>query len=87
MTAWSENLTESGECVCGAQVPRLLTAREVSRRLGVPTSTVYGLAREGRIGGVVRVGRSVRFEPEALERWIDGGGQALPGGWRMEPTL
>jgi excisionase family DNA binding protein len=64
---------------------RLLQVPEVARRLSVPESTVYDMARQNRIGGVVRVGRRVRFDPIELERWIRSGGQALPGGWRREP--
>lgn len=63
----------------------LLTAPEVAERLKVRTDRVYELAKQGAIAGVVRVGRQVRFEPDALDRWIAAGGQALAGGWRREP--
>jgi excisionase family DNA binding protein len=34
----------------------------------------------------VRVGRQVLLSPDLLERWIEEGGTALPGGWRKEPS-
>lgn len=33
-------------------------------------------------GVVVRIGRRVLFDEDALAEWIKGGGAALPGGWR-----
>ncbi|WP_029423471.1 helix-turn-helix domain-containing protein [Alicyclobacillus macrosporangiidus] len=62
---------------------RLLTAQEVSKILGFKEHAVYRMAREG-ILPVVHIGRSIRFDPEKLRAWIDGGGKALPGGWRKE---
>lgn len=61
---------------------RLLKVPEVARRLGISVSAVYEAARQNRIGGLVRVGRCVRFDSERFEDWLDKGGQALPGGWR-----
>jgi excisionase family DNA binding protein len=63
---------------------KLLTAEAVAERLDVPKSTVYEAARQNRIGGVVRLGRVLRFDPEKFEHWLESGGQALPGGWRQE---
>ena len=54
--------------------PRLLSAADVAKRLSLPKSRVYTLAREGGIGGVVRIGSQVRFEVGALEAWIRAGG-------------
>lgn len=67
-------------------VHKLLTVDAVAQRLDVPRSTVYEAARQNRIGGVVRLGRIVRFEPERFEAWLASGGQALPGGWRQEAS-
>lgn len=63
---------------------KLMTAQAIAERLGVPKSTVYEGARQNRIGGVVRVGRLVRFDPARFEAWLAGGGQALEGGWRQQ---
>jgi excisionase family DNA binding protein len=48
---------------------RLLTAAQVAERLQVKTSWVHRAAREGTIP-VVRLGRWVRFDPDALDRWL-----------------
>lgn len=53
----------------------LLSVTEVALMLGMPVSTVYDLVRQGRIGGVVRLGRRIRFEERKLYEWIDAGGQ------------
>lgn len=67
-------------------VRKLLTVDDVADHLGVPKSTVYEAVRQNRIGGIVRIGRMVRFDPDKLEAWIEAGGQALPGGWKQEAT-
>jgi excisionase family DNA binding protein len=46
----------------------LLTADELAERWRVPVGHVYRLAREGRIPAV-RLGRYVRFHPDAVERF------------------
>ena len=65
---------------------KLITAEAVAERLDVPKSTVYEAARQNRIGGVVRLGRVLRFDPDKLETWLASGGEALPGGWRQEAS-
>ena len=49
----------------------LLRVREVAVRLGVELSTIYTWVQEGRIPFVRLGGRSVRFDPQTLEGWID----------------
>ena len=57
---------------------RLLEADEVRDELRLSsTAAVYRLARERKIGGVVRMGRLVRFDPDGLREWIRGGGTQL----------
>jgi excisionase family DNA binding protein len=51
----------------------LVTARVVADRLGVSTHRVYELVRTGQLPSV-RLGRSVRIDPVALEGFIAGGG-------------
>jgi excisionase family DNA binding protein len=52
----------------------LVTVREVARRCGLSEGRVYRLVREGRFP-VVRIGPgTVRFDPEAVERFIAAGG-------------
>jgi excisionase family DNA binding protein len=50
---------------------QLLTADELAVRWQVPAAHVYRLARDGRIP-VVRLGRYVRFRPDAIERFESG---------------
>jgi excisionase family DNA binding protein len=54
----------------------LLDVEGLARRLGVSVRFVRRLVEERRIP-YVKVGRFVRFDPVAVERWIDGA--------RMEP--
>lgn len=62
----------------GVQVPekngaadRLLSAEEVSQKLGVPVSTLY-IWRHRKTGPpALRVGRYLRYRPGSLDRWIE----------------
>lgn len=49
---------------------------KVARILGTTEARVYQLARDKVLppGVVVRIGRQVRFDCDALLRWIQGGG-------------
>ena len=49
----------------------LLTPEEVAAMLRVARKTVITMAREERIP-CIRIGRFVRFDPDAIRRWIDG---------------
>jgi len=55
----------------------LLTIPEVAQRLRVREARAYELARN-KVIPVVYVGRQVRVDEAALQRWIAQGGQALP---------
>lgn len=57
--------------------PPLHTVSQAARRLGVRPHRVYELIRENQIPGVVRLGRQVRIDPEALEEFIRNGGHAV----------
>jgi excisionase family DNA binding protein len=62
-------------------VHELLDAEEAGKLLNVPKSWVLAEARAGRIPHV-RLGRYVRFEPDALRAWWRGrrrGPPPLPG--------
>ena len=48
----------------------LLTAGQVAKLLGVPTSWVYEQSRRGRIP-TVTLGRYRRYRAEAIDEWID----------------
>jgi excisionase family DNA binding protein len=69
-------------------MPTLIRAREAAITLNVSEVRVRQMARDGILpaGVVVKLGRSLRFNLEALEAWCKAGGQALPGGWRRRPA-
>jgi excisionase family DNA binding protein len=46
----------------------------LARRLNVSRHRAYELMRERRVPGVVRIGRQLRIDPEAVEAWIQDGG-------------
>lgn len=54
---------------------RFLKVPDVAELMDVPASTVYDLARQKRIGGIVKFGRHIRFDKEKLERWLEQGGE------------
>ena len=55
---------------------RYLKVLDVAALMDVPTSTVYDLARQKRIGGMVRFGRHIRFDRDKLEQWLEAGGES-----------
>jgi len=65
------------------ELKRLYRVPEVARILDTSEQRVYEMAREGVLP-VVRMGRQVRIDRLALERFIEGGGQAYPGGWKIK---
>jgi len=67
-----------------AAAPVLLHAPEASRITGIPTARLYSLARAGLVPHT-RLGRSVRFDCDALIAFLRNGGRAYPGGWRRQP--
>lgn len=65
------------------KLTKLMAVEEVADILGVKVHRVYQLARADILPHV-RLGRQLRFSPEKISEFIEGGGQALPGGWRWE---
>jgi excisionase family DNA binding protein len=55
----------------------LLTPSEAAEVLRVTDYRIHHLARRGRIPGVVRIGRQVRFDAVELDEFIKGGGAGL----------
>jgi len=53
---------------------RLLNAQEVAAALNMGLSTVYQLVERGELPSI-RIGRSVRFRPEDLEKFIESKAQ------------
>ena len=54
---------------------RFLTAQEVAKLLKLPLASLYELVRSNRIAGIVRLGRRIRFDAEALNDWLASGGE------------
>jgi excisionase family DNA binding protein len=61
-----------------SEAERLLTADDVAARWQVPRSHVYRLAREDRLP-TVRLGRYMRWRPEAIDAFEREGGAAANG--------
>ena len=59
-------------------LPRLITAAELAASTGIPKSRVFELAREGELP-CIRLGRAMRFDPEAVRAWLDAGGTSGSG--------
>jgi len=53
-----------------AAVPRIMTAKEVADYLRCHISTVYRLAKNGKLPGF-RLGADWRFREDALQNWLD----------------
>lgn len=58
---------------------KLLDAEETAELLGLRKQTLYALAREGIVPSV-RLGRLIRFPPDAVEEFIASGGKAYGEG-------
>lgn len=54
---------------------RFLKVPDVAQLMGIPESTVYDLARQKRIVGMVRFGRHIRFDKAKFEGWLEQGGE------------
>lgn len=56
---------------------KLSRVAPVAERLDLPERRVYELVRAGVLPHV-RVGRSIRFDLDAIEKWIGEGGAGYP---------
>jgi excisionase family DNA binding protein len=54
-----------------AGIVRIATVKEVAEFLRLKEATICRLASEGKLPGV-KVGKSWRFDMDALERWVTG---------------
>lgn len=52
------------------RAPQLISSQQLARGLVLPVRSVYQLARDGRIPGVIRIGRRVRFDAAVVEEWL-----------------
>ncbi|ASR34378.1 excisionase [Prauserella marina] len=51
---------------------RLWTVEDVSDYLGVPVKTLYQWKWRGEGPPVRKIGRHLRYDPDAVMRWVDG---------------
>lgn len=62
--------------VAGPRPPRrLASAKDISKQLGIPLTSIYDRTREGRIPGAIRIGRRILYDLDKLEAWLDEGGE------------
>jgi excisionase family DNA binding protein len=59
--------------------PPLLTVQELAVLLTTSSSGVYARVARGQIPGVLRIGRTLRFEPRVIARWLSAN-KASAGG-------
>jgi putative molybdopterin biosynthesis protein len=65
------------------QLPKLLRVPAVADALDVTVPRARELVRTGAIK-CVRIGRQVRIDAGEVQKYINSGGRALPGGWKRE---
>lgn len=53
--------------------PVLINSKQVGEMLGCSKMTVERLQKAGKLP-FVRIGRLVRYQPTAIQKWIDSGG-------------
>jgi len=49
---------------------RLININEASEYLGIPKGSLYKMVWQRKLPFVVRVGRSLRFDKEKIDKWI-----------------
>ena len=52
---------------------RLMTVQELSDLLQIPEQTIYWWHGEGLGPKAIRIGKHLRYRPEAVEAWLDAG--------------
>ena len=49
---------------------RLININEASEYLGIPKGSLYKMVWQRRVPFVVKIGRSLRFDREKIDKWI-----------------
>ena len=65
-----------------ASLKKLLTADVVAELLGLTTQALYEAVRKNLIPHI-RIGRRLRFDPDAIASWTANGGTPLGEGQRQ----
>lgn len=55
----------------GNKERRLLDVSALSKYLSMPKATIYTQVSLRKMPGVVHIGRSLRFDIEAIDRWLN----------------
>ena len=55
---------------------KTLTVVEAANILGIGRNTAYELARQGKLPGALRLGRRILVSRQALEAFLEGGGDS-----------
>jgi len=63
---------------------RLQPVEGRQRVLPLSRVQIYSLVRQ-EIIPAVKIGRRLYFDPDQINRFIESGGRAWPGGWRRRP--
>ncbi|MFN7878064.1 MAG: helix-turn-helix transcriptional regulator [Pirellula sp.] len=71
-----------GKPTTAPELPRLLDVEQVAGMLGVSSRQVYRLADGGRMPRPLKIGGSVRWDRQAVEKWIAAGCPQEHGGKR-----
>lgn len=50
--------------------PVLLTVKDLAVLLATSSSSIYSRVGRGQIPGALRIGRSLRFDPRVIARWL-----------------
>lgn len=59
-------------------INEVLTINELAAYLKIPKSTLYKLAREGRVPSN-KIGRHWRFQKRTIDRWLERERATVPG--------
>ena len=63
-------------------MPALLTAADVAATLRSTPRAIYVMVARGQLPGVIRIGRRLLFQQEALLDWLDQKATPSPGSRR-----
>ena len=66
LTGAQDAAGEAGGDGAATTLPQALTVDEAARLLRVNRKTLYDAVRDGRVPGVIRMGRSIRIGRDAL---------------------
>ncbi|MBL9106478.1 MAG: helix-turn-helix domain-containing protein [Myxococcales bacterium] len=57
----------------------MLTVRELALLLATSSAGVYSRVARGQVPGVLRIGRSIRFDPRVIAQWLSANSASAGG--------